>query len=219
MIDVDAILFRAAAECQSTEETRYYLNGVYVHPHPEVGAMLVATDGHRMLCCHDVTGKCEKPAIIKVDLKALAAVKIDKSAPQEIPRLTVDAEGHAIVGTYRSLKSSIIDGTLPAYQQVLLPILKNVVGKPVAPTFFKSEYLAAFSKISKIVDPSGRSGSMQLITYGEHNPAVVRFGGIVHVFGILMPVRAPKVENWMPIFMKPILEPAPTEATEAKKAA
>lgn len=218
MIDVDAILFRAAAECQSYEETRYYLNGVYIHPHPDQGVVLVATDGHRMLCCHDVTGKCDKPAIVKVNLKALASVKVNKKTPDEKPRLTVDAEGHVIVGTYRSLKSAIIDGTFPAYDKVLLPVLKNVVKKPLSPSFFKADYLARFSKIAVLLDTSSLDGTMQLYTYGEGEPAIVRFGNITNVFGIIMPVRAPKFENYIPIFMRPILEPtAPPQ--EKRKAA
>lgn len=215
MIDVDAILFRAASEVQSNEETRYYLNGVYVHPHPESGVVLVATDGHRMLCCHDVTGKCDKAAIVRVDPKALAAVK---RTDTETPRLTVDTDGHAIVGTYRSLKSAIIDGTFPAYDQVLVPVLKNVVADKTGPSFFKADYLAHFGKVSKIIDPQNTYGSLQLFTYGEHDPAIVRFGNIDNVFGIIMPVRSKKFENYIPIFMKPIIEPARIKAEKKKEA-
>lgn len=214
MIDVDAILFRAASEVQSNEETRYYLNGVYIHPHPETGVVLVATDGHRLICCHDVTGKCDKAAIIRVEPKALATIK---KADGETPRLTVDAEGHAIVGTYRSIKSSIIDGTFPAYDRVLLPVLKNVIANTVGPSFFKADYMAHFGKISKIIDPSNTYGTLQLFTYGESDPAIVRFGGIDNVFGIIMPVRGKKFENYIPIFMKPIIDPAP--AVDNQKAA
>ena len=44
----------AVAFAMSTEETRYYLNGVYMHPTPDgTGIRLVATDGHR-LAQHDM---------------------------------------------------------------------------------------------------------------------------------------------------------------------
>lgn len=37
---------------QSSEETRYYLTGVHIGPHPE-GAILVATDGHTLAAMLD----------------------------------------------------------------------------------------------------------------------------------------------------------------------
>jgi DNA polymerase III subunit beta len=42
-------LLGLSCHCISTEETRYYLNGVFLTPHPETGRLrAVATDGHRM---------------------------------------------------------------------------------------------------------------------------------------------------------------------------
>lgn len=49
----NADLFRIAYSCVSTEETRYYLNGVHLEPHPCGGAFMVATDGHRLIVVHD----------------------------------------------------------------------------------------------------------------------------------------------------------------------
>lgn len=46
--------FQATEFAISTEETRYYLNGIYMHPR-DGGLRFVATDGHR-LACHDAAG-------------------------------------------------------------------------------------------------------------------------------------------------------------------
>lgn len=74
---VSADLFRRAMMAQSTEETRYYLNGVHIEPCPEGGALLVATDGHRLLVFRDEHGYVEGgSAIIKLSkgmVKALSA--------------------------------------------------------------------------------------------------------------------------------------------------
>jgi DNA polymerase III sliding clamp (beta) subunit (PCNA family) len=69
---VNADLFRIVYSCVSTEETRYYLNGVHVEPHPVKGAILVATDGHRMLIAHDKDGSCSGPIIVQMPRFALA---------------------------------------------------------------------------------------------------------------------------------------------------
>lgn len=218
MIDVNAIIFKAVNECRSYEETRYYLNGVYVHPHPIKGVMLVATDGHRMLCAHDETGKCDKAAIVHVDYKHLASVKADKKNPAP-PRLTVDAEGHVIVGTYRSIESAIIDGTYPDYPKVLLPVLKAVRERPSAPGSFNGDYLSAFAKVSKILAATDSYRSMRLVPFGETDPAIILFGSIDNVFGILMPMRSSAVSNLIPLFMKPVLEPDPAPEKASKQSA
>ena len=40
------------ANFQSTEQTRYYLCGVFIEPADE-GVTMTATDGHRLVTCHD----------------------------------------------------------------------------------------------------------------------------------------------------------------------
>ena len=42
---------------------RFYLHSVYFEPHPEKGAIGVATDGHAILIAHDEHGKVESPQI------------------------------------------------------------------------------------------------------------------------------------------------------------
>lgn len=64
-----ADLFRACLRFVSTEETRYYLNGVLVQPHPERGVYLVATDGHRMAVVYDENGYARREAILRPTLK------------------------------------------------------------------------------------------------------------------------------------------------------
>ena len=54
---IKASYLRACAPFQSTENTRNYLCGVQLERHPKGGALVVATDGHVMLICHDKTGR------------------------------------------------------------------------------------------------------------------------------------------------------------------
>lgn len=53
---VSADLFKRAMAAISKEETRYYLNGVFVQACDHGGALLVATDGRRMLVLRDPNG-------------------------------------------------------------------------------------------------------------------------------------------------------------------
>lgn len=107
----------------STEETRYYLNGIYLHAAENQGIGVlrsVATDGHRL-------------ARIEVALPAGAAgmpgVIIPRKTIGEIKRLTEDGVTHVDISLSESkirftcgnavLVSKLIDGTFPDYERVI----------------------------------------------------------------------------------------------------
>ncbi|OYX66335.1 MAG: DNA polymerase III subunit beta [Sphingomonadales bacterium 32-64-17] len=110
----------------STEETRYYLNGIFLHVSDEDGGVLkaAATDGHRLarFTMERPAGAEGMPDVI-VPRKAVAelrklleeamegAVEIDLS-PSKI-RFTLGGEGGVV------LTSKLIDGTFPDYNRVI----------------------------------------------------------------------------------------------------
>ena len=107
----------------STEETRFYLNGIYFHAAKEGKAhtlRAVATDGHR-LARYELDlpdGAADMPGVI-VPRKTIA----------ELRRLLDDAEGAIdislsdtkvqFVSDGVELTSKLIDGTFPDYQRVI----------------------------------------------------------------------------------------------------
>lgn len=220
-IRVDAKLFNACRQVQSTEETRYYLNGVYVQPHPEKGALLVATDGHRMMVAHDQGGVCKKEAICAIDKEAFSR-KAER--PEVVTQIEIDGEGIASVGTtYRSVKSVFIEGTYPDWSRVLRPVLelakKRFYGKPVFDAAaFNGRYLAHLPKIAAILGDGIDTRPVKLVTFNEHDPALVLYPNFPNVFGVLMPMRAASMEPALPAFMKEVLEPSRKTAKKQKAA-
>lgn len=110
----------------STEETRYYLNGVHLHAEEdETGQRLVmvATDGHRLAktSCALPDGAAGMPGIIvprkTVDLLAkVLPDKGDVSVSLSAAKIMVSAEdGEGSV----TLTSKLIDGTFPDYRRVV----------------------------------------------------------------------------------------------------
>jgi DNA polymerase III subunit beta len=107
----------------STEETRYYLNGIYLHTAgtgKKLSLRAVATDGHRLA---------------QVDLAAPAgadgmpSVIIPRKTVGEIQRLIEDIDGEVAVELSQAkirftvgsvvLTSKLIDGTFPDYARVI----------------------------------------------------------------------------------------------------
>ena len=211
-IKINADLLRLAAICASTEETRYYLNGVYVEPH-EDGVLLVATDGHRLVCLHDPDGAATGPAIIRTDKRFLRECKTAKN--ESVPRL-VRISG-TVAGVYNDpewtpdsvaltqMSDALIDGTFPDWRRIVPEYHEGQCGG------FNAKYLADFGKIAAELD----TPAIQLRAKDEMSPALVQLdsaGG----FGVLMPMRTNNPKR-LPDFM-PQPEPAETEPAETENA-
>jgi len=107
----------------STEETRFYLNGIYVHAAKEgktQALRAVATDGHR-LARHEMElpdGAADMPGVI-----------VPRKTVTELRRLLDDADGAIEIALSDTkiqfafggvdLTSKLIDGTFPDYQRVI----------------------------------------------------------------------------------------------------
>lgn len=102
----------------STEETRYYLNGVFLHAH-EGCLRAVATDGHRL-------------SLAEIPLPDGAAGLPDVIVPRKMAELLVRRAGEAadwslavseaaieVAADGWRLRSKLIDGTFPEYARVI----------------------------------------------------------------------------------------------------
>ena len=107
----------------STEETRYYLNGIYLHAASSGGKPMlraVATDGHRL-------AQVELP--LPSGAKDMPGVIVPRKTVIELSRLVEDGEGEVRVELSPSkirvstprvvLTSKLIDGTFPDYERVI----------------------------------------------------------------------------------------------------
>jgi DNA polymerase-3 subunit beta len=107
----------------STEETRYYLNGIFLHETTgEEGPRLtaVATDGHRLARFHTLApeGCAGMPGVI-IPRKAVAEIarlidkaKDDVAVSLSATKIRIEVEGFTFT-------SKLIDGTFPDYQRVI----------------------------------------------------------------------------------------------------
>lgn len=107
----------------STEETRYYLNGIYLHCAKTSGVNMlraVATDGHRL-------ARVELPA--PSGAEALPGIILPRKAVLELHKLIDDVTGDVAVSAtparirfafdHVTLSTKLIDGTFPDYNRVI----------------------------------------------------------------------------------------------------
>lgn len=108
----------------STEETRYYLNGLYVHAKTEKGTKVlrvVATDGHRLACVETPLPKgAEKMEGVIIPRKTVAEIrKLLDDSDSETISLSLSENKICFVLKDVTLTSKLIDGTYPDYERVI----------------------------------------------------------------------------------------------------
>jgi len=141
----------------STEETRYYLNGIYLHKTDGGDLCAVATDGHRLALTRQSlpAGAATMPSII-----------LPRKAVTELRKLLDDFDGDVTValsdtraeftfGTVR-LKSKLIDGTFPDYTRVIPQGNDRVMRVDAA------AFSAAVDRVSTISSEKSRSVKLRL---------------------------------------------------------
>jgi DNA polymerase-3 subunit beta len=168
-------LFSTVQFAISTEETRYYLNGIYLHVPDAEGApqlTAVATDGHRL-----ARQRCPAPA----GAEGMAGLILPrKTAGEVLAALKGMKDGKAAVTIEVSpakirfilpgltLTSKLIDGTFPDYSRVI-PVAneKRLVLE-------RDDFAAAVDRVSTISSERGRAVRLSLaegkLTLSVNNP-------------------------------------------------
>jgi DNA polymerase-3 subunit beta len=156
----------------STEETRYYLNGIYLHTMESEGRSVlraVATDGHRLARVESdaPAASAGMPGVI-IPRKAVA--EIIKLIDDAGERVTVELSPNKIRLALGSvvLTSKLIDGTFPDYQRVIPS------GNDKRLVVDKGDFAAAVDRVSTISSERGRAVKMALaegrLTLSVTNP-------------------------------------------------
>ena len=144
----------------STEETRYYLNGIYLHTAGTAKAATlraVATDGHRLAQCELSLpdGAAGMPGII-----------VPRKTVGEVQRLLETGEGEVGIelsaGKIRFtignvvLTSKLIDGTFPDYARVIPSNNDKLL------TIDKKDFEAAVDRVSTVSSERGRAVKLSI---------------------------------------------------------
>ncbi len=169
---VGSILARQLARCAiavSTEETRYYLNGVLFHAH-EDGAdgpelRTVSTDGHRMVCAG---------LALPDGARGLPRIIVPRDACLEVGKLASTANGpvrcdfgeRLVSFTFPNglrFTSKTIDGSFPDYERVI------PAGNDKTVAVSRVPLTAALERVVLVRDAESRTRGMRFATAPEGN--------------------------------------------------
>jgi DNA polymerase III subunit beta len=144
----------------STEETRYYLNGIYLHAASSGKTQMlraVATDGHRLA---QMEIELPKGAV------GMPGIIVPRKTVAEVQRLMEDSDAEVAIelsaGKIRFtvgeavLTSKLIDGTFPDYGRVI------PAGNDKELVVDKKEFEAAVDRVSTVSSERGRAVKLSI---------------------------------------------------------
>jgi DNA polymerase-3 subunit beta len=139
----------------STEETRYYLNGLYLHTVVDGGApklRAVATDGRRLALAEMPApeGSAGAPGVIVPRKTIQEARRLMEDAGETI-ELQVSAQKIRFEFAGAALTSKVIDGSFPDYVRVIPRDNKRII------SIDNSLFSAAVDRVATISDDKSRS--------------------------------------------------------------
>jgi DNA polymerase-3 subunit beta len=153
-------LFDKAKFAISTEETRYYLNGVYMHvAQGEGGPLLrcVATDGHRLarIDAPLPAGAADMPGVI-VPRKTVGELRKMLDEDDTDIAVSVSETKVRFATPEMSLTSKVIDGTFPDYTRVI------PTANPKRLEVDAAEFARAVDRVATISTERSRAVKMSL---------------------------------------------------------
>lgn len=226
---VSADLLRRAHFCVGVEEIRYYLLGVNIEPCGEGGALLVATDGHRLVALRDplaiVEGgtaivRLEKSFLVEIDRRRddwKVIVAEQRAGLIKFPHATPTPEqAGALFERLRDLdkdidalqyRETIIDGVYPNWRKTLAAPPADGVTFPVG------EINARLLRgMVSALGQRGETAAIRIVSTGPKDaPYLVRAYSEIDGFGLIMPMRAgisADYPDWIKQDVRPAEPPA-----------
>jgi DNA polymerase-3 subunit beta len=150
----------------STEETRYYLTGIYLHPATRDGQptlRAVATDGHRLAQAETAlpAGADGMPGVILPRKTVHELLRLLESSETTVGVDISQAKARFTIGTDKevgrvTLTTKLIDGTFPDYARVIPKSNDKVLKVP------NGAFVAAVDRVSTITSDRGRAVKLNL---------------------------------------------------------
>ena len=165
----------------SKDVARHYFTGVLVEPHPKSGVLLVATDGHALICIHDLSGSAEKQVIIKLEPDRARNLASGSSIVVDDGSATIEHDGQPL--NLFDDADLEIDGKFPNWRRGVPQHGDPVGGSIVAP-----HLLARMARVGESLDAK----AMQIVFAEKDGPGLVLWRSVDHAFGVVMPIRSGK---------------------------
>lgn len=170
---ITASIYNAALIAAAKNDLRFYLKGVRIEPAPQGGALIIATDGHRILVAHDAMAE-------DVETCILPLVKVPTKC--DFINVTLGDDQALFNFGATTVTAPKIEGNYPDWRRVL-PAENKMQGYDA--NTLNPAYIADSLKISKALGSKSKAirvtheGAMTSVYFAEH-PCQYHIMGIRH---------------------------------------
>ncbi len=144
--------------CVSTDETRYYLNGVYFDFQKTDGLKMVATDGHRLALAQSekVSFNSVFPHGVIVPRKGMNEIRKLMEASETPMHIAIEGSQFIVKSAATLLLIRLIEGKYPNYQQFIPQQIKHSFQVQ------KEAFLSSLRRISLFANQKSRAITLTL---------------------------------------------------------
>lgn len=190
MIQFKAKYLPALLAFKQKQGIRFYLDSIRIEPHPDGGAILIATDGARMMIVLDATATCAESANLTVRYDAARFCKGSDNI------ITIDASDRLIVSNpegelYVQPGKATFDLKGIKYPEWRSVVPKFSELKTAVADYFACGYVEAIVRAHPNYKKAGAfmPGHVRFWQAGANQCMAVEFAGHPEYLGIIMPIR------------------------------
>lgn len=202
----------AVALFRAKNDVRYYLNGIFLEPHPEKGVVITATNGHVIGSIHDPAGFAQTSFIFQPDERIIKACKLKAWQKSWHPDAVWIAERCAVVVSnlgkdlaqdaqpavpvlfgenhIEAATSALVDGKFPNWRRLFQK--ERAEPTPGFP-WLRTDIMQPFLDAAKILNP-GYTSAIHCAPNGPEVSAYVQLEASpadpdARFIGLAMPMR------------------------------
>jgi len=205
MIKFSAKYLPALMKFMAKKDIRYYLMGIHIEPDPKGGAILAATDGHRMLVIKDKDAECKESAIFNISRAAAVFCKKEGAyvtIDTEAQRLTILDE--AANELFLQPGKCLIEAKFPIWQRVLPDFTKL---QQSSLSYTAPEYISDAVMVHPGSGHKRVGHGCRFWQENENGPVIVEYSQHPEYIAIIMPLRtdmsAGGIDAWTKVFGNP----------------
>ncbi|HYD58942.1 MAG TPA: hypothetical protein VEC35_01210 [Noviherbaspirillum sp.] len=215
MIRFQAKYLPSLAHFMGSKDVRYWLNAIHIEPHPDGGAVLVATNGHMLMAIIDAEAVCPVPATFSVHPDAIKHCNKAREVHihlEEQRLIVVDSLEQELYVQPRKCMVEMRDGHRFPDFRVVMPDFSKL--KRTVASFINCTLLA---KIIKAHPLNGKREGYPVIRFWQEpdeaqKPIIVQFDGAPECVAVLMPIAGKSYEQvpeeWMRMCRRPVADGA-----------
>lgn len=203
----------------TTDNSRYTLRAIRIEPHPEGGAVIVATDGHTLCVFHDANGICSEPVLVEFRKEVVPHLKLKKKrkgTPGMVRCIRINGDME-IINAARDIGAGyVLEDTIATFTNMVVtkgefPNWRMVMPKTIPPV--RSDYNADYIRKCAL-DKQTRCVAMW---HDESNnkQAIIRSSQRDDFVAVIMPMHGGSEQAYPP-YVKALLPKEPAAATKVR---